>query len=190
MNKLDFMKKVFAILEKQQLVIKKLAAEKNDSIIEKIAQQNPNDKSDPFTYRTVSKDDPYYKDPMRLDEEFLTNPYKKDVKHDEKQKEPAKPKPNWLDKYMTNTESNKPFVANALPAELIKLLDGSSAKQFKNNLMLTVNGDQIKVIFNADRVKMTPQQVEDIIKASLPTYKIMDTVGEHNSNMKDWHPNY
>lgn len=82
-----------------------------------------------------------------------------------------------------------PAAVNGLPPEVMSALDNSEAKQFKGNLMLSFSGPEVRIMFNADRVKMSPMQVQDILQKALPSYKV-DAIGEHNSGMKDWQPNY
>jgi hypothetical protein len=167
--------------KKDKQIIEKLLkiAEKQQKIIEKLAQQDSITSGTPLTNYKYDKSNPHYYDPLNIGLDEIKYPSNKEA--------PA-PKPSgWLDKYMEQPAAPLP---NALPTELVATLDKSPARQMKDRLTLSVNGKTVGVRYNADQLKMSPTQVQQLLQQSLPGYTIADPIGEHNSGMKDWQPNY
>ena len=137
-----------------------------------------------FWYGKLDPNDPRKFDPLYGGEQDPDEVYK----HTNKNTSAPKPA-GWLDKYMEQPTVSAPL-PNALPTELVATLDKSPARQMKDRLILSVNGKTVGVRYNADQLKMSPTQVQELLQQSLPGYTIADPVGEHNSGMRDWQPNY
>lgn len=158
---------------KEKEIIKKLLkiAENQQKIIKKLAQSQ-----DPF-YHKVDERDPnaaVYKkyDPL-YSPESMVNP-------------PASVAPKAVS---VSDEMKMTYSDSGLPAGVKQLLD-AGAPGLKNNLMLSFDGKNVNVRYNADFVKMNASQVKTLLQSALKGFVVMDPIGVRNPDKSTWHPNY
>lgn len=158
---------------KEKEIIKKLLkiAENQQKIIKKLAQSQ-----DPF-YHKVDERDPnaaVYKkyDPL-YSPESMVNP-------------PASVAPKAVS---VSDEMKMTYSDSGLPAGVKQLLD-AGAPGLKNNLMLSFDGKNVNVRYNADFVKMNASQVKTLLQSALKGFVVMDPIGIRNPDKSTWHPNY
>jgi hypothetical protein len=75
---------------------------------------------------------------------------------------------------------------DALPADIVAALD-SSVQGVKGSLRLDVEGKNVTIRYNSDRIKVGPNKVKEVINSALSPlgYQIIGCTGETNVN-----PNY
>jgi hypothetical protein len=82
-----------------------------------------------------------------------------------------------------------PEAAGGLPAEVKGALDAARMPALKGALLVTVNGKNLNIAFNADRVKDRPTDLKNKLNAALSNagYTVTDILGHMNPA---WKPNY
>lgn len=156
----EIIKKLLKIAENQQKIIKKLA-QAQDPFYHKVDEKDPN-------AETYKKYDPLYSP------ESMVNPSL----------------PSQAPKAVNVSDEMKMTYSNdGLPAGVKTLLD-SGAPGLKNNLMLSFDGKNVNVRYNADFVKMNASQVKTLLQSALKGFVVMDPIGVRNPDKSTWHPNY
>ena len=135
---------------------------------------------DPFYHKVDERDpnaDIYKKyDPLYLPESMVNPPASVAPK--------AAPKAVSVSDEMKMTYSD-----SGLPAGVKQLLD-AGAPGLKNNLMLSFDGKNVNVRYNADFVKIRASQVKTLLQSALKGFVVMDPIGVRNPDKSTWHPNY
>lgn len=82
----------------------------------------------------------------------------------------------------------KPVVPGALPAAVKAALD-HAVPQMKGSLFLNIDGKNVSLNFNADRIRGKATDVQNAVQKALAPlgYKVLQTIG---FNKPTWHPNY
>jgi len=83
--------------------------------------------------------------------------------------------------------SNPDVAKSSLPPDVKSALD-QAVPNLKGNLMVTVNGKDLSVAFNADRVKDRPSDLKKKMEGALGgAYTVSNVIGHMNPA---WKPNY
>lgn len=87
-------------------------------------------------------------------------------------------------------QSQDAYSGSELPVKVKQLLDAGATYNLKNNLMLSFDGKNVNVKYNADSIKMNASQVKTLLQSALKGFVVMDPIGVRNPDKSTWHPNY